>query len=147
VLLMHAVGIAVGGRPHYEAWDGLAAAQRLLLIEAFMADALVGRLESSEEPVDQVTQPEDRRDGPHFTIRHMFLTVAWAALGILARRLLGPVSVTWSWVAFGAILFGGITAVSADAGSATHVARWRTLPRIVLMMCVGGLFGFIMSLS
>ncbi len=97
--------------------------------------------------MDQITQRLGRRDGPHFTLRHLFLTVACAALAIIARALLTPVSVMWSWVIFGAILLGGITAVNADAGSATHAARWRTLPRIVLMLCVGGLAGFFMSRS
>jgi TRAP-type C4-dicarboxylate transport system permease small subunit len=95
--------------------------------------------------VDQVTHPLDPRDGPQFTVRHMFLTVVYAALALIARKSLAHVSHTWSWVAFGAILIGGITAVNADAGSATHVARWRTLPRILLMLCVGGLFGFLLS--
>lgn len=95
--------------------------------------------------MNQVTQPLDQSVGPHFTVRHMFLTVAYAALALIARQALLPVSFTWSWVAFGAILIGGITAVSADAGSAPHAARWRTLPRILLMLCVGGLLGFLLS--
>ncbi|MBW7933847.1 MAG: hypothetical protein H3C62_09605 [Gemmatimonadaceae bacterium] len=95
--------------------------------------------------MDQVTQSVERHAGPQFTTRHMFLTVAYAALAIIARKTLGQVSVTWSWVAFGAILIGGITAVSADAGSAPHVVRWRSFPRILLMLCVGGLLGFFLS--
>lgn len=95
--------------------------------------------------MDQMDQPVVRRDGPQFTARHLLLTVAYGALAILARKLLADVSHTWSWIAFGAILNGGITSVNADAGSAAHVARWRTLPRIVLMLCVGGLFGLLIS--
>lgn len=97
--------------------------------------------------MDQITQPLDRRDGPHFTVRHLFLTVAYAALALIARISLGRVSFTASWVAFGAILIGGITAVSADARSPTQMARWRTLPRVLLMLCVGGLLGFLVSRS
>lgn len=97
--------------------------------------------------MDQLTQPLDRHDGPQLTVRHLFLTVAYAALAVIARKLLVQVSFTWSWVAFGAILIGGITAVGADAGSAIHVARWRTLPRILLSLCVGGLLGFFVSRS
>lgn len=95
--------------------------------------------------MDEVTQPVMRRDGPQFTVRHLFLTVAYAALAILARKLLADVSHDWSWIAFGAILFGGITAVNADAGSAAHRARWRTFPRIVLMLSVGMVIGLILA--
>ncbi len=95
--------------------------------------------------MEPTTPPSGESSTPRYTTRHLLLTLAYAALALLARRLLAPVSHTGSWVTFGAILIGGIHAVSADAGSASHAAWWRTGPRILIMLCIGGLIGFFMS--
>jgi hypothetical protein len=94
-----------------------------------------------------MTQPFEPHTGLGYTVREMFATVAYAALAIAARKAVGPLSVTWSWVVFGVVLIGGQAVVRASAEGALGEDPRRALPRVLLMMCVGGLFGFVLSFT
>ncbi len=95
--------------------------------------------------MDQVTQPTDRRDEAQFTIRHMFVNVALAAFAVVARKALSPVSPTLSWVAFGVILIGGLSLVTESARGLFRKDIRLVLPRVLLMLFVGGVCGYLVA--
>jgi len=60
-------------------------------------------------------------------------------------RCLSPVSPTLSWVAFGVILIGGLSLVTESARGLFRKDIRLVLPRVLLMLFVGGVCGYLVA--